>query len=94
MPYYYTGDGNMVAYYRIGNEFAPAPVAVLNELLMKGLNQTFDALETKYSYSDYSYTKKQIPKYINVKNSKKEAEQSAFLRYCCKQLQQLIIRKI
>jgi len=55
-PYYYTGDGNKVAYYRIGNESAPAPVAVLNELLMKGLNQTFDALETKYRYSDYSYT--------------------------------------
>jgi len=23
---------------------------------MKGLNQTFDALETKYRFSDYSYT--------------------------------------
>jgi len=55
-PYFYTGDGNKVAYYRIGNESAPAPVAVLNELLMKGLNQTFDALETKYRFSDYSYT--------------------------------------
>ena len=55
-PYYYAGDGNKVAYYRIGNESAPAPVAVLNELLMKGLNQTFDALETKYRFSDYSYT--------------------------------------
>ena len=55
-PYYYTGDGNKVAYYRIGNESAPAPAAVLNELLMKGLNQTYDALETKYCFSDYSYT--------------------------------------
>ena len=55
-PYYYTGDGNKAAYYRIGNESAPAPAAVLNELLMKGLNQTFDALETKYRFSDYSYT--------------------------------------
>jgi ATP-dependent DNA helicase RecG len=55
-PYYYMGDGNKVAYYRIGNESAPAPAAVLNELLLKGLHQTFDALETKYRYSDYSYT--------------------------------------
>jgi predicted HTH transcriptional regulator len=55
-PYYYTGDGNKVAYYRIGNESAPAPAAVLNELLLKGLHQTFDALETKYRFSDYSYT--------------------------------------
>jgi len=55
-PYYYTSDGNKVAYYRIGNESAPAPTAVLNELLLKGLHQTFDALETKYCFSDYSYT--------------------------------------
>lgn len=55
-PYYYTGDGSKVAYYRIGNESAQAPAAVLNELLLKGLHQTFDILETKYRFSDYSYT--------------------------------------
>jgi len=55
-PYYYTGDGSKVAYYRIGNESAQAPAAVLNELLLKGLHQTFDTLETKYRFSDYSYT--------------------------------------
>jgi predicted HTH transcriptional regulator len=55
-PYYYTGDGNKVAYYRIGNESAPVPAAILNELLLKGLHQTFDALETKHRFSDYSYT--------------------------------------
>ena len=55
-PYYYTGDGTKIAYYRIGDESAQAPVAVLNELLLKGLHQTFDALETKYRFSDYSFT--------------------------------------
>ena len=55
-PYYYTGDGNKIAYYRIGNESVQAPAPVLNELLLKGLHQTFDALETKYLFSDYSYT--------------------------------------
>ncbi len=55
-PYYYTGDGTKIAYYRIGNESAQAPASVLNELLLKGLHQTFDALETKYRFSDYSYT--------------------------------------
>jgi ATP-dependent DNA helicase RecG len=38
-PYYYTGDGSKTAYYRIGNESAPAPAAVLNELVLKGLHQ-------------------------------------------------------
>ena len=55
-PFYYTGDGSKVAYYRIGNESAPAPAAILNELILKGRHQTFDALETKYRLSDYSYT--------------------------------------
>jgi len=55
-PYYYTGDGNKTAFYRIGNESAQAPAAVLNELLLKGLHQTFDALETKYRFSYYSFT--------------------------------------
>ena len=55
-PYYYAGDGNKTAYYRIGNESVPAPAAIVNELILKGLNQTFDALETKHVFSDYSYT--------------------------------------
>jgi ATP-dependent DNA helicase RecG len=55
-PYYYTGDGTKVAYYRVGNESIPAPAAILNELLLKGMHQTFDAIETKYLFSDYSYT--------------------------------------
>ena len=55
-PYYYTGDGNKIAYYRIGNESAPAPAPILNELILKGRHQTFDALETKYRLSDYSFT--------------------------------------
>ena len=55
-PYYYTGDGNKIAYYRIGNESAPAPASILNELILKGRHQTFDALETKYRLSDYSFT--------------------------------------
>jgi len=55
-PYYYTGDGNRIAYYRIGNESAPAPASILNELILKGRHQTFDALETKHRLSEYSYT--------------------------------------
>jgi ATP-dependent DNA helicase RecG len=55
-PYYYSGDGSKTAYYRIGNESAPAPASILNELILKGRHQTFDALKTKHRYSDYSYT--------------------------------------
>jgi len=55
-PYYYVGDGNKIAYYRIGNESFVAPAAILNELILKGLNQTFDSIETKHCFAEYSYT--------------------------------------
>ena len=55
-PYYYTGNGSKIAYYRIGSESAPASTSILTELILKGRNQTFDALETKYRFSEYSYT--------------------------------------
>jgi ATP-dependent DNA helicase RecG len=55
-PYYYTGDETKTAYYRIGNESAPAPSEVLNELILKGSRQTFDALGTAHLFKDYSFT--------------------------------------
>lgn len=55
-PFYYMGDGNKAAYYRIGNESVPAPASILNELILKGRHQTFDVLATNYRFTDYSYT--------------------------------------
>lgn len=43
-PYYYSADGVKEAYIRVGNESAPAPDYVLNELILKGTNRSFDAL--------------------------------------------------
>jgi len=55
-PYYHVGDGSKTAYYRIGSESVPAPASILNELILKGRHQTFDALDTKHRFSDYSFT--------------------------------------
>ncbi|GHS87511.1 ATPase AAA [Synergistales bacterium] len=55
-PYYYTGDGNKIVYYRIGNESASAPASIINELILKGRHQTADVLATNYKFQDYSYT--------------------------------------
>lgn len=55
-PYYYTSDGVMAAYIRIGNESIVAPDYVLNELILKGLNRSFDAIITDVKKSDYSFT--------------------------------------
>ncbi len=56
-PYYYKADGVMEAYIRIGNESVIAPSYVLNQLLLKGMNHTFDALVSEYDFTDYAFSK-------------------------------------
>ena len=55
-PYYYSADGIKRAYVRIGNESVPAPDHILNELILKGTNRTFDAITTEHKKDDYSFT--------------------------------------
>lgn len=55
-PYYYKADGIMEAYVRVGNESVTAPDYVVNELILKGTNRSFDALITDARKEDYSFT--------------------------------------
>ena len=55
-PYYYKADGIMTAYVRAGNESVPAPEHVLNELILKGQNKTYDSSLTTHKKEDYSFT--------------------------------------
>jgi ATP-dependent DNA helicase RecG len=55
-PYYYSADGTKRAYVRIGNESVPAPDHILNELILKRTNRTFDAITTEHKKEDYSFT--------------------------------------
>lgn len=55
-PYYYKADGIMEAYVRVGNESVAAPDYVVNELILKGTNRSFDALITDACKEDYSFT--------------------------------------
>jgi ATP-dependent DNA helicase RecG len=56
-PYYYKADGVMEAYLRIGNESVIAPDYALNQLILRGMNRTYDALATEYKFSDYAFSK-------------------------------------
>ena len=56
-PYYYKADGIMEAYIRIGNESVIAPDYVLNQLILKGMNRTYDALTSEYDFKDYAFSK-------------------------------------
>lgn len=55
-PYYYKAGGIMEAYIRVGNESIVAPDYVVNELILKGTNRSFDALITDFRKTDYSFT--------------------------------------
>ena len=55
-PYYYVHQSTKIAYIRFGNESNPAPDYILNELILKGANKTYDAIATDFRKADYSFT--------------------------------------
>ncbi len=55
-PYYLVIDGGKEAFIRSGNQSIPAPEHILNNLILKGKNLTFDALPTDYKINDLSFT--------------------------------------
>ena len=55
-PYYLVMDGRKEAYIRLGNQSIVAPEHILNSLILKGKNLTFDALPTNYKINDLSFT--------------------------------------
>ena len=55
-PYYYSSDGIREAYVRRGNQSIIAPNYILEELILKGQNKTYDSIITPYLKKDYSFT--------------------------------------
>ena len=55
-PYYYSSDGVHEAYIRSGNQSIKAPRYILEELILKGQNKTYDSLLTTYQKNMYSFT--------------------------------------
>ena len=56
-PYYYTGDGTMEAYIRVGNESVPANATELKRLVLRGRNSSYDSLISEYNFSDFAFSK-------------------------------------
>jgi len=55
-PYYYASDGVYEAYIRSGNQSIKAPKYILEELILKGQNKTYDSIITVYQKKLYSFT--------------------------------------
>jgi predicted HTH transcriptional regulator len=56
-PYYYSADGVMEAYVRMGNESVKASATELKRLVLRGRNSSYDSLSTTYELSDFSFSK-------------------------------------
>ncbi len=67
-PYFYKADGKRETYIRVGNESVIAPQSFLNQLLLKGMNLSFDALVTTYDFKDFSFGA--LRRYYKLANDK------------------------
>lgn len=56
-PYYYEGEGQLVAFVRIGNESVPATPSKLRELVLRGSGESYDSLMSRYDFENMSFTK-------------------------------------
>ena len=55
-PYYYVGDGQRIAFVRVGEESLPATAEQMLRLVLNGSNKTYDSLHTDYNAEDYAFT--------------------------------------
>ena len=55
-PYYYVGDGQRMAFVRIGDESLPVTAEQMVRLVLKGSNRTYDSIYTDYKAEDYAFT--------------------------------------
>lgn len=66
-PYYYIGNGSRQAFVRIGNESVTAKNHELNNLILKGCNQTYDSISSNIDYEKASFSKLKASYYQNTK---------------------------
>lgn len=56
-PYYYEGDGTLIAFHRVGNESVPVTPIELKELVLKSETESYDSLKSKYLFRNMAFTK-------------------------------------
>jgi len=56
-PYYYSGNGILEAFVRMGNESVKAGAVELKRLVLRGKNSSYDSLSTTYNKEDFAFSK-------------------------------------
>ena len=77
-PYYYDGDGQLIAFLRVGNGSVPASPIELQELVLKGTNTSYDSLKANYDFSDMSFSKLKSVYKQNTGNSFEDTDFESF----------------
>ena len=54
-PYYYVGDGQRVAFVRVGDESMPATDEGMKRLVLKGTNRSYDSLQSNTLIENSSF---------------------------------------
>lgn len=57
IPYYYSGNGVLEAYVRVGNESVKATATELKRLVLRGKNTSYDSQNSTYMVDDYAFSK-------------------------------------
>ena len=55
-PYYYSADGDLEAYVRVGNESVKATPTELKRLVLRGKNTSYDSQNSTYKFEDFAYS--------------------------------------
>lgn len=55
-PYYYSADGDLEAYVRVGNESVKATPTELKRLVLREKNTSYDSQKSTYRIEDFAYT--------------------------------------
>lgn len=55
-PYYYSADGDLEAYVRVGNESVKATPTELKRLVLRGKNTSCDSQNSTYRIEDFAYS--------------------------------------
>lgn len=77
-PYYYVGDGNRIAFIRVGNESVPAGAIDLKRLVLRGSNITYDSLISPYRYKDYTFTRLRL---VYRQNAGEDLDEADFVSF-------------
>lgn len=56
-PYYYSGDGVLEAFVRVGNESVKATATELKRLVLRGKNTSYDSQNSTYKVEDFAFSK-------------------------------------